>query len=140
MRRAQSDLGGNLLLGWVSEMSDYVSTLAPNHLISLGSEGFFNRPGNTDWTYNGKEGVDWERIIRLPNINYENFHMYTDQWGKKNAEQWGTQWIIDYLHAANEANKPTVLKEYGISTTMPYNRDFIKAVTALQPRKNTEVR
>ena len=123
--RAQSDKSGDLLVNWTREMSDYVRTLAPNHLISLGSEGFFNRKGHTDWAYNGNEGVDWERIIALPNINYEVMHMYTDQWGKKNAEQWGTQWIKDHIAAAKKANKPTVLEEYGISTTTPYNRDLI---------------
>ena len=123
--RAQTDKSGDLLVNWTREMSDYVRTLAPKQLISLGSEGFFCRKGHQDWTYNCNEGVDWERIIALPNINYEVIHMYTDQWGKKDAEQWGSQWIKDHIAAAKVANKPTVLEEYGISTTLPYNRDLI---------------
>lgn len=123
--RAQTDKSGDLLVNWTREMSDYVRTLAPKQLISLGSEGFFCRKGEEDWTYNCNEGVDWERIIRLPNINYEVIHMYVDQWGKKNAEQWGSQWIKDHIDAAKAANKPTVLEEYGISTKLPYNRDLI---------------
>ncbi|WP_434585630.1 glycoside hydrolase 5 family protein [Klebsiella sp. R390] len=123
--RAASDPSGDLLVNWAREMSDYVRQLAPRHLISLGSEGFFNRPDSTDWTYNGKEGVDWQRIVQLPNINYEPIHLYTDQWGKTNAEQWGTQWILDHISAAKKANKPMVLEEYGISATSPYNRTLI---------------
>lgn len=123
--RAQSDKSGDLLVQWAKEMSDYVRSLAPKQLISLGTEGFFCRPGNADWTYNCNEGVDFDRIIRLPNINYEVMHMYTDQWGKQDAEQWGTQWILDHIAAAKAANKPTVLEEYGISTTVPFNRDLI---------------
>ncbi|HDU5044751.1 TPA: cellulase family glycosylhydrolase [Klebsiella aerogenes] len=123
--RASSDPSGDLLVNWTKEMSDYVRTIAPNHLISLGSEGFFNRKGENDWTYNGSEGVDWERIIQLPNINYEVIHMYTDQWGKKNAEQWGSKWIKDHLDAGKLANKPVVLEEYGISNKLSLNREMI---------------
>ncbi|MGL4381896.1 MAG: glycoside hydrolase 5 family protein [Vibrio sp.] len=88
--RAQSDPSGELLYNWAKEMSDYVRDLAPHQLIALGSEGFFNHKGADDWTYNGNEGVDWDRIITLPNINYGTFHLYPEHWGKHNSEQWGT--------------------------------------------------
>ena len=123
--RAQSDKSGKLLYNWAEEMSNYVRSLAPNQLIALGTEGFLNRPGLEDWTYNGNEGVDWERIITLPNINYGTLHLYPEHWGKHNAEQWGTQWIIDHAKAAKAANKPVVLEEYGIGIAEPQNRDFI---------------
>lgn len=123
--RAQSDNTGELLLNWTKEMSDFVRELAPHQLIALGSEGFFNREGNTDWTYNGGEGVDWGRIITLPNINYGTFHLYPEHWGKHNAEEWGTQWIKEHAKAAKKANKPAVLEEYGIGKNEPQNRDFI---------------
>ncbi|EMY6610437.1 cellulase family glycosylhydrolase [Vibrio campbellii] len=123
--RAQSDTSGDLLYQWTKEMSDYVRSLAPNQLIALGSEGFFTRSGEEDWTYNGNEGVDWERIITLPNISYGTFHLYPEHWGKHDAEQWGTKWIQDHAAAAQAANKPAVLEEYGIGKNEPQNRDFI---------------
>jgi mannan endo-1,4-beta-mannosidase len=123
--RAQSDKSGDLLYQWAEEMSDFVRQQAPNQLIALGSEGFFNRPGESDWAYNGNEGVDWERIITLPNINYGTFHLYPEHWGKHNAEQWGTQWIVEHAKAAKAANKPAVLEEYGIGKGEPQNRDLI---------------
>lgn len=123
--RAQSDTSGELLYNWAKEMSEYVRELAPKQLIALGSEGFFKRDGEDDWTYNGNEGVDWDRIITLPNINYGTFHLYPEHWGKHNAEQWGTQWIIDHVKAGNAANKPVVLEEYGIGAAEPFNRDLI---------------
>ncbi|USD67391.1 cellulase family glycosylhydrolase [Vibrio sp. SCSIO 43136] len=123
--RAQSDKSGELLYQWTKEMSDYVRSLAPNQLIALGSEGFFTRPGHEDWAYNGNEGVDWERILTLPNISYGTFHLYPEHWGKHDAEQWGTQWIIEHAQAAKAANKPAVLEEYGIGKNEPQNRDFI---------------
>ncbi|GAB1623828.1 cellulase family glycosylhydrolase [Agarivorans albus] len=123
--RAQSDTSGELLYAWAKEMSDYVRELAPKQLIALGSEGFFTRPGEEDWAYNGNEGVDWERILTLSNINYGTFHLYPEHWGKHNAEQWGTQWILDHIDAGKVANKPVVLEEYGIGAAEPFNRDFI---------------
>jgi len=123
--RAQSDTSGNLLFNWAQEMSDYVRTQAPNQLIALGTEGFFTRPGEEDWAYNGNEGVDWERILTLPNISYGTFHLYPEHWGKHNAEEWGTKWIVDHAKAARAANKPAVLEEYGIGKNEPQNRDLI---------------
>lgn len=123
--RAQSDKSGELLYQWTAEMSDFVREQAPKQLIALGTEGFFNRPNEEDWAYNGNEGVDWERIITLPNINYGTFHLYPEHWGKHNAEQWGTQWIIEHAQAAKLANKPAVLEEYGIGKNEPQNRDLI---------------
>lgn len=123
--RAQSDKSGELLYNWAKDTSNYIRELAPNQLIALGSEGFFKRNNNEDWTYNGGEGVDWDRIITLPNINYGTFHLYPEHWGKHNAEEWGTQWIKDHASAAKKANKPAVLEEYGIGKDEPQNRDFI---------------
>jgi len=123
--RAQSDTSGNLLYRWTKEMSDYVHGLAPKQLIALGSEGFFNHPSQSDWTYNGSEGVDWERILTLPNINYGTFHLYPKNWGKNNAEKWGTRWIKEHAKAAKKADKPVVLEEYGIGKNEPHNRKFI---------------
>ncbi len=123
--RIQSDKSGNTLVKWTKEMSDYVRRLAPNQLIALGSEGFFTRKGDSDWTHNGNEGVDWERIIALPNINYGTFHLYPEHWGFKQKEQFGTKWIEEHAQAARKANKPAVLEEYGIGTAENENRDFI---------------
>lgn len=123
--RAQSDTSGERLYQWAKEMSNFVHTLAPKQLIALGTEGFFNREGEQDWAYNGNEGVDWERLITLPNINYGTFHLYPEHWEKDNSEQWGTQWIIDHAEAAKKANKPAVLEEYGIGKDELLNRDFI---------------
>ncbi|WP_073586155.1 cellulase family glycosylhydrolase, partial [Vibrio quintilis] len=123
--RAQSDTSGNLLYNWAKEMSNYVHKLAPKQLIALGSEGFFNRSNQSDWTYNGSEGVDWERILTLPHINYGTFHLYPEHWGKHNSEKWGTRWIEEHAIAAKKANKPAVLEEYGIGKSELKNRDFI---------------
>lgn len=123
--RAQSDTSGKLLYSWTKEMSEFVRELAPKQLIALGSEGFLKRDGAEDWAYNGNEGVDWERIITLPNINYGTFHLYPEHWGKHKPLEWGNNWIIEHLEAGKAANKPVVMEEYGIGAAEPFNRDLI---------------
>ncbi len=123
--RAQSDKTGKTLYNWAKEMSDYVRSVAPNQLIALGTEGFFTRQGTDDWCYNGNDGVDWDRNITLPNINYGTLHLYPETWIKPEIEQWGTKWIKDHAEAAKKANKPAVLEEYGVTATAPANRAFV---------------
>lgn len=123
--RAASDKSGKKLLKWADEMSTYIRKLAPKQLIALGSEGFFARKNNPDWTYNGNDGVDWDNIIRLPNISYGTLHLYPKTWSKDNAEQWGTQWIKEHARVAKEADKPVVLEEYGIGKDESINREFV---------------
>jgi endo-1,4-beta-mannosidase len=100
------------LTGWVKEMSEYIKSIDPNHMVAVGDEGFFNRPGQSSDQYNGKEGVDHEAFLALPSIDYGTFHLYPDTWAT--SVKWANQWIIDHVAAAQKAGKPTVLEEYGI--------------------------
>jgi mannan endo-1,4-beta-mannosidase len=100
------------ITAWVKEMSEHIKSLDANHLVAVGDEGFFNRPGDASEQYNGKDGVDHEAFLALPSIDYGTFHLYPDNWST--GTQWGNQWIIDHVAAAQKAGKPTVLEEYGI--------------------------
>jgi mannan endo-1,4-beta-mannosidase len=99
---------------WADEMASYVKSIDPNHLVSVGDEGFFNRDGD-HWTYgqgNGNSGVDHDALLALRGVDFGTFHLYPDHWGT--GWRWGHQWIEDHVQAAREAGKPTVLEEYGI--------------------------
>lgn len=67
---------------WISEMSAYIQSLDSNHLVTDGTEGFFNRAGHSDWFYNGGEGVDFEAILKLSTIDFGTFHLYPSHWSK----------------------------------------------------------
>lgn len=97
---------------WISEMSTYIKTLDKNHLVTDGTEGFFNRAGNSDWPYNGTEGVDFEAILRLSSIDFATFHLYPSAWSK--SYSWGTTFITDHGTAAKAIGKPTIFEEYGV--------------------------
>lgn len=109
--RCDSDTTGNTLASWAGEMSTFIKRLDRDHLVAVGDEGFYNHAGSDDWTRNGGVGVDWDRLIALPNVDYGTVHLYPDHWGK--TTDWGTQWIQDHIRDAHAAGKPVVLEEYG---------------------------
>jgi mannan endo-1,4-beta-mannosidase len=109
--RCQSDPSGDTLFNWVQEMSTFIKSMDRHHLVAVGDEGFYNYPGNTDWTRSGGSGVDWKRLIALPTIDYGTMHLYPDGWGKD--ETWALQWITDHIHDGHAEHKPVVLEEYG---------------------------
>jgi mannan endo-1,4-beta-mannosidase len=107
-----SDCRADMITSWVKEMSEHIQSLDESHMVAVGDEGFFNRPGEATEQYNGKDGVDHEALLALGSIDYGTFHLYPDNWST--GTKWGNQWIIDHLAAAQKAGKPTVLEEYGI--------------------------
>jgi mannan endo-1,4-beta-mannosidase len=95
---------------WVDEMSSYIRSLDPNHLISVGDEGFFASGSASH--YDGGDGVDHEALLAVKNIDFGTFHLYPESWG--HPVRWASKWIDDHIEAARAAGKPTLLEEYGI--------------------------
>lgn len=110
--RCPSDKSGDTLLVWVREISAFIKSIDPNHMVSVGDEGFYRRSSEEEWTRNGKEGVDWERLVALPDIDYGTVHLYPDHWGK--TPDWGTEWIREHVRDAHKLGKPVVIEEYGL--------------------------
>lgn len=109
------DTSGDTLLAWADEMSAFIKSIAPNQLVSIGDEGFYNDGPSAPYERSGYEGVDWLRLIELDNVDYATFHMYPDHWGTAGqAEEWGNEWIRDHVRDAHAAGKPVVLEEFGL--------------------------
>lgn len=98
------------ITNWINEMSAFVRQYDKNHLIASGDEGFFSR-GGSDWTYNGFSGVDFDAILKLPNINFGTMHLYPDHWQK--SLDWSSKWIKDHQESSVKVNKPVILEEFG---------------------------
>lgn len=107
------DCSAETITGWVEEMSEYIKSLDPNHMVAVGDEGFFNRSGGTGEQYNGRDGVDHEAFLALRSVDFGTFHLYPDNWSTGLA--WANQWIVDHIEAAQRVGKPTVLEEYGVT-------------------------
>ena len=123
-----------ILTAWVDEMSTFLHNLAPNHLISVGDEGFF-RNGPTQYAggvysnlWDGSSGVDAEALARLPNIHLIGFHSWFQHWGNGKDEAKVVENTLSYLtdHAAlgRKVNKPVYLGEYGTSTPQSRSQLF----------------
>jgi mannan endo-1,4-beta-mannosidase len=99
------------VVSWAEEMSSAIKSLDPNHLVSIGDEGFFARAAG--WGYDGSDGIDHDALIALSHIDFGTFHLYPDTWGQ--SFSWSLQWIEDHIAAARSAGKPTLLEEYGVA-------------------------
>jgi mannan endo-1,4-beta-mannosidase len=100
----------DMIVHWVDEMSSYIKTIDPNHMVSVGDEGFFAHGDGP--SYDGAEGVDHEAFLRVRHIDFGTFHLYPESWGHRVS--WASKWIQDHIDAARAAGKPTMLEEYGI--------------------------
>lgn len=70
---------------WLSEMSSHVRSLDPNHLITIGSEGFFGDSTPEMMQYNPQAwarelGQDFVMNTNLPNIDFATVHAWPDNW------------------------------------------------------------
>lgn len=65
------------LTRWIDEMSTYVKSLDANHLVTWGGEGGFNRQSD-DGFYNGWDGGDFDKELRLRNVDFGTLHLYPD--------------------------------------------------------------
>jgi Endo-beta-mannanase len=101
----------SLLTNWVTEMSSCIKELDPNHLVALGDEGFFDRPGATESAYNGSSGLDFEANLKVPTIDFGTYHLYPNYW--KTTPEWGVQYIKDHINAGKAIGKPVILEEFG---------------------------
>jgi len=108
---------------WIGEMSAYIKSIDPNHMVSTGIEGFYgprhlNR--NTDWwmPFHGQDFIDNHRH---PTIDYASCHIWPQNWGwdpigrtsraMSKARHYLQQRIDD---ACDVLGKPLMVEEFGI--------------------------
>lgn len=91
-----SDLSA--LYAWTDEMAKYVKLMAPNHLLTTGSEGAISS--------------DVYQTHRSPYIDFVSFHLYPESWGFD--QQKSNQYIRDHISVARLLKKPIFLGEFGL--------------------------
>jgi mannan endo-1,4-beta-mannosidase len=93
---------------WIAEMSSYLKSLDPNHIIAPG-----------DWGYRtAAERREWLRDHQLPNIDYCDVHIYPRDDGDSFVDSpTDLREFIDNRAAAAQAlKKPLVFGEFGMAT------------------------
>jgi mannan endo-1,4-beta-mannosidase len=91
---------------WIAEMSSYLKSLDPNHLIAPG-----------DWGYRSTiERREWIADHQLPNIDYCDVHIYPidddDSFVRTPTDL--RQFIDNRINAAVAIDKPLVFGEFGM--------------------------
>ncbi|KAK9817067.1 hypothetical protein WJX72_009014 [[Myrmecia] bisecta] len=122
---------GHLVYNWLSEMSAFIRSQDPNHLIATGEEGY-RTEGPTDcchnsWINSGLKGGDFLKNCGLHNISFCTIHAYTDSWGIAASEaSWlNANIIVDRAKIAHGLGKPIVLEEYGMKNGYMPCRDTL---------------
>ena len=98
------------MVRWAEEMSAYIKSLDPNHLVSVGDEGFLDG-GKKHWAYQASDGVDHRALTAIESIDFATFHLYPDNWGT--GYKFANDWVTDHIKVAQQLGKPTMLEEYG---------------------------
>lgn len=105
----------DVIYNWASETSAYIKGLDPNHMVTLGDEGF-GLKGASSYPYQTSEGVDFEKNLGIKTLDFGTYHMYPSTWGVSAQKDFPASWIQDHAAACARAGKPCLLEEYGTET------------------------
>ncbi|KAL8755100.1 MAG: hypothetical protein Q9184_004895 [Pyrenodesmia sp. 2 TL-2023] len=113
-----SGCASSIITKWASDTSAYIKYLDPQHMVSLGDEGWLTSTSSyvpnyeQSYAYTGYEGVDFEKNLAIPTLDYGTVHMYANQWGYNYT--WGNTWIAQHNTIGKKLGKPVVLEEYAV--------------------------
>jgi mannan endo-1,4-beta-mannosidase len=88
----------SVITQWATNISKYIKSLDPGHMISMGDEGWLipgNVPDGEGPGYDGEDGVDFAgNLMNISTLDYGTFHLYPSTWGY--AMSWGNRWITEH--------------------------------------------
>ena len=102
---------------WVEEMSTAVKKADPNHLVTIGADGFYGAASCLADVYNpflwaGHTGSDFLPNHAAKDIDYAAIHLWPDNWQRWDLP-FGKAWIEGHIQGARQLGKPLVLEEFG---------------------------
>jgi len=115
--------GPGQVTAWADDMSRFIRSIDPHHLISVGDEGFDCTRRTPEYPYSCAEGVDNEALSALPEVDLVSAHLYSDvehgYWFGADATATqisdGTTWVEHHADRADRLGKAMLLGEYGRS-------------------------
>ena len=117
------------ITNWADQISTYIRSIDPNHLIAMGNVGFLNKGLRDEYSNSG--GDDFEATLSLPNIDFATFHTYLDIPGRPYSIEWGMQWIKDHMDIGKRLGKPVVMEEFGHADKTTRSNIIDKLLTTL---------
>mmetsp|Transcript_2474 Transcript_2474/g.8808 ORF Transcript_2474/g.8808 Transcript_2474/m.8808 type:complete len:286 (+) Transcript_2474:898-1755(+) len=110
--------GSEPMQAWIEEMCGYLKSVAPNHLVGIGYEGFYG-PGSgkerrnpAPWATD--EGQNFVENSKVQCIDYVGIHVWPDNWKFKDTG-FQQRFIEEHIADTKEQipGKPFVLEEFG---------------------------
>lgn len=122
----------SVITTWATTTSAYIKSLDPNHMVTMGDEGFgLNTLSDGSYPFTTGPGVNWTNNLAIPSIDFGTYHLYPSSWGE--ADTWGTLWVQAHAEAANAIGKPVIMEEYGSTThtdEIPWQTEVLDTETA----------
>ncbi|KAH8658283.1 glycoside hydrolase superfamily [Xylariales sp. PMI_506] len=103
----------DVIYNWAKTTSEYIKSLDPNHMVTLGDEGFHPSAGNGDYVYTTAEGVSFAENINITTLDFATFHLYPSGYGESETGSFPSDWITAHAQLCVAAGKPCLLEEYG---------------------------
>ncbi|KAH7316057.1 hypothetical protein KP509_21G076800 [Ceratopteris richardii] len=125
--RCPNDPSGDTLQAWIEEMASYLKSIDRNHMLGLGSEGFYGPSYPTRIMENPDEyalllGTDFLRNHNVECIDFAGAHGYPDSWFGSDASVVQKTVFVENWLAAHIADctsllkKPFLFGEFGLSS------------------------
>ncbi|EIE27742.1 glycoside hydrolase [Coccomyxa subellipsoidea C-169] len=121
-RSAKSN-GAQEIQSWITEVAPYVKSLAPNQLVTVGEDGFYqasncqaasanpsNSGGGGAWPL--QTGQDFLPNHLVDGIDFASIHMWPDNWDRTD-QAFGRAWLDAHMKDAWYLGKPVVIEEFG---------------------------
>ncbi|EIE20480.1 glycoside hydrolase [Coccomyxa subellipsoidea C-169] len=119
----------NKITAWVHEMAAYLKEKDPNHLVTVGLEGFWGAhapealefnplPGdNGELSWTSLTGQNFTAQHDSPHIDFCAAHYWPDLWVGNENQAFLSKWIDSHAGACKAIGKPFVLEEFGKNVT-----------------------
>ncbi|TFK17142.1 CEL4b mannanase [Coprinopsis marcescibilis] len=92
------------LTAWTRELSSFIKSIDPNHLVASGDPGDYNKTDTDALEYSGWAGLDFEVNIVMDSIDYGTFSLSGID---------PMRWIDDHVETATLAHKPLIFNKFG---------------------------
>ena len=109
-----------ILDGWIEAMGEFVKDIDPNHLLTVGEEGFFdnedeawsagNPSGMGSWA--GDQGQSFFDNHNHTSIDYAGIHMWIQNWEEATPE-FAERWLQYHVDLSAKLGKPLIMSEFG---------------------------
>ncbi|MEE9525778.1 MAG: cellulase family glycosylhydrolase [Candidatus Woesearchaeota archaeon] len=112
--RARSDTTTATLNNWIGEMSAYVKSIDPYHLVTPGGDGGYkDKPSNPSWSwwYHGNEGQAFIDNHAWEDIDFATFRYYPEAGKFDDVDV--NLWIQQHAEDAAALGKPVIMEEFG---------------------------